>query len=80
VSKNNEPTRAGAFCPCCSGTGRVSDEHGDCWIDTRCMVCYGTGLNYPSEEYYRPWEALLMRWGWIVVVVGIGALWWGFRA
>lgn len=76
MSAGLEQSRAGAFCACCAGTGKVSDEYGDGWIETACVCCYGSGLNYPVDELYRPWEILLLRWGWILVVVGTGLLAW----
>lgn len=75
--RNEQPTRAGAFCPCCGGTGQAPDEHGDAWIDSACLACYGSGLNYPTDELWRPWELRLFRIGWAIVVVGTAALAWG---
>jgi hypothetical protein len=71
-----QDARVRAFCPCCAGTGRTPDEYGDGWIEANCVSCYGSGLNYPTDQLYRPWETLALRWGWIVVVVGTGLLCW----
>lgn len=75
---DNAPARA--FCPCCTGTGTVRDEYGDGWLDNRCTVCCGTGLNYPTDELYTPTQILLARCGWIPVVIAIGLIAWAVRA
>ena len=74
---DEQPARARAFCPCCAGTGQAPDEHGDAWIDSACLACYGSGLNYPVDQLWQPWELRLFRWGWAIVVGGTALLAWG---